>query len=164
VLRTGCHPKPIQETAVLYLLATIALAALLAPWLTHRLPQRAGWVLMLAPLAAFAWLVSQIPLVAGGEALFETLDWVPALGIQLSLRLDGLSLLFALLISGIGALIVLYAGAYLADHHQLGRFHAYLLLFMLAMLGLVLADDFIAMFVFWELTSISSFVLISFNH
>ena len=149
---------------MLYLLAIIALAALLAPWLTQRLPQRAGWVLMLAPLATFAWLASQIPLVAGGEVLQQTLDWVPALGIQLSLRLDGLSLLFALLISGIGALIVLYAGAYLADHHQLGRFHAYLLLFMLAMLGLVLADDFIAMFVFWELTSITSFLLISFNH
>jgi multicomponent Na+:H+ antiporter subunit A len=149
---------------VLYLLPILALAALLAPWLTQRLQQRAGWVLMLAPLAVFVWFARQIPLVADGQAVFAALDWVPALGIQLSLRLDGLSLLFALLISGIGALIVLYAGAYMAEHHQLGRFHAYLLLFMLAMLGLVLADDFIAMFVFWELTGVTSFLLISFNH
>ena len=78
--------------------------------------------------------------------------------------LSPLLLLFALLISGIGALIVLYAGAYLADHHHLGRFYAYLLGFMAAMLGLVLADDLIAMFVFWELTSVSSFLLIAFQH
>src|SRR5690606_21771407 len=74
------------------------------------------------------------------------------------------SLLFALLVTGIGALIVLYAGAYLHDHRHLGRFYAYLLLFMMAMLGLVVADDLIAMFVFWELTSVASFLLIAFQH
>jgi multicomponent Na+:H+ antiporter subunit A len=84
--------------------------------------------------------------------------------VELAFRLDGLSLLFALLITGIGTLIVLYAGAYLSDHHHLGRFHAYLLGFMAAMLGLVLADDLIAMFVFWELTSVTSFLLIAFQH
>lgn len=94
----------------------------------------------------------------------QSLSWIPALDINLSLRLDGLSLVFALLISGIGSLIVLYAGSYLSSHVHLGRFHAYLLVFMLAMLGLVLADDLVAMFVFWELTSIASFLLISFQH
>lgn len=153
-----------QEKTVFCLLFVIALTALAAPWLTGKLQQRAGWLLALAPLAAFCWFVSRIPAVAAGKTLHESLSWVPALGVRLSLYLDGLSLLFALLISGIGTLIVLYAGAYLSRHRHLGRFHAYLLTFMLAMLGLVLADDMVVMFVFWELTSIASFLLIGFLH
>ena len=142
----------------------IAIAALLAPMLSARLDDRAGWLLALAPVGAFAWFVSCIPVVAGGDVVTASISWVPALGIDVAMRLDGLSLLFALLITGIGALIVLYAGAYLSDHHHLGRFYAYLLLFMMAMLGLVLADDMIALFVFWELTSIASYLLIAFQH
>ncbi|HQV08787.1 MAG TPA: proton-conducting transporter membrane subunit, partial [Thauera sp.] len=142
----------------------IALAMLIAPPLARRMDQRAGWVLALAPLAAFIHFLTQMPVVAGGGVITSTLAWVPALGVELAFRLDGLSLLFALLITGIGTLIVLYAGAYLSDHHHLGRFHAYLLGFMAAMLGLVLADDMIAMFVFWELTSVTSFLLIAFLH
>ncbi|MFA7607327.1 MAG: hydrogen gas-evolving membrane-bound hydrogenase subunit E [Rhodocyclaceae bacterium] len=142
----------------------IAMAALLAPALGRRLDDRAGWLLALVPFAAFVWFAWQIPQVAGGAAVVESLAWVPALDVAVTLRLDGLSLLFALLVTGIGTLIVLYAGAYLSDHHHLGRFYAYLLLFMMAMLGLVLADDLIVMFVFWELTSVASFLLISFQH
>ncbi len=142
----------------------IALAMLIAPPLARRMDQRAGWVLALAPLAAFIHFLTQMPVVAGGGVITSTLAWVPALGVELAFRLDGLSLLFALLITGIGTLIVLYSGAYLSDHHHLGRFHAYLLGFMAAMLGLVLADDMIAMFVFWELTSVTSFLLIAFLH
>jgi multicomponent Na+:H+ antiporter subunit A len=153
-----------MEIAVFYLLCLIAFAALLAPVLTRLLGIRAGWLLMLAPLTAFVWFITQIEVVAEGDAVLQSMQWIPALGISLSLRLDGLSLLFALLISGIGALIVLYAGSYLSSHAHLGRFYAYLLIFMLAMLGLVLADDLVAMFVFWELTSIASFLLISFQH
>ncbi len=142
----------------------IAISAFLAPILSARMDDRAGWFLALAPLGAFAWFVSCIPVIAGGDVVTASIAWVPALGIDVAMRLDGLSLLFALLITGIGALIVLYAGAYLSDHHHLGRFYAYLLLFMMAMLGLVLADDLIAMFVFWELTSVASFLLIAFQH
>lgn len=142
----------------------IALSAFFAPMLARQLDDRAGWLLAVTPFLAFVWFVFQIPVVASGEAVTATLSWVPALGIEIAFRLDGLSLLFALLISGIGALIVLYAGAYLSDHHHLGRFYAYLLLFMMAMLGLVLSDDLISMFVFWELTSVASFLLISFQH
>ncbi|MGL1834246.1 hydrogen gas-evolving membrane-bound hydrogenase subunit E [Rhodocyclaceae bacterium SMB388] len=142
----------------------IAFTAFLAPLLSRRLDDRAGWFLAIPPLLAFAWFVSCIPVIARGEVVVESLAWAPALGVEVAMRLDGLSLLFALLITGIGALIVLYAGAYLSDHHHLGRFYAYLLLFMMAMLGLVLADDMIAMFVFWELTSVASFLLISFQH
>ncbi len=145
-------------------LGLIAGALLLAPLLTRLLGDRASWVLALVPLGVFGHFVSRVPTVAAGAALTETLAWIPALDIGLTLRLDGLSLLFALMISGIGTLVVLYAGAYLSDHRHLGRFHAYLLGFMAAMLGLVLADDLVAMFVFWELTSVSSFLLIAFQH
>ena len=142
----------------------IALAMLIAPPLACRMDQRAGWLLALAPLAAFIHFLTQMPVVASGGVIMSSLAWVPALGVELSFRLDGLSLLFALLITGIGTLIVLYAGAYLSEHRHLGRFYAYLLAFMAAMLGLVLADDLIAMFVFWELTSVTSFLLIAFQH
>ncbi|MDX9886765.1 hydrogen gas-evolving membrane-bound hydrogenase subunit E [Thauera sp.] len=142
----------------------IALAMLIAPPLACRMDQRAGWLLALAPLAAFVHFLTQMPVVASGGVITSSLAWVPALGVELSFRLDGLSLLFALLITGIGTLIVLYAGAYLSEHRHLGRFYAYLLAFMAAMLGLVLADDLIAMFVFWELTSVTSFLLIAFQH
>ena len=125
---------------------------------------RAGWLLALLPLAAFIYFAAQVPAVVGGETLQLGLAWVPSLGIALSFQLDGLSLLFALLISGIGALIVVYAGGYLAGHPQLGRFYALLLLFTAAMLGVVCAGDVITLFVFWELTSISSYLLIGFDH
>lgn len=145
-------------------LLAILIAALLAPFLARRMEERAGWLLALAPLGAFIWFLTCIPVVAGGGAIVESLAWVPALDTAVALRLDGLSLLFALMVTGIGTLIVLYAGAYLSVHHHLGRFYAYLLVFMMAMLGLVLADDLIAMFVFWELTSVASYLLISFQH
>jgi multicomponent Na+:H+ antiporter subunit A len=89
---------------------------------------------------------------------------VPSLDVSLSSYLDGLSLLFALLITVIGALVLVYAGGYLAGHAELGQFYALLLLFMGSMLGLVLADNVITLFVFWELTSISSYLLIGFDH
>jgi multicomponent Na+:H+ antiporter subunit A len=154
----------VVEWSMLTAVLAIAVAALLAPMLTRRLDDRAGWILALAPLGGFVWFVSCIPAIAGGEVLVSSIAWVPALDIEVAMRLDGLSLLFALLITGIGALIVLYAGAYLSDHHHLARFYVYLLVFMMAMLGLVLADDLIVLFVFWELTSVASYLLIAFQH
>lgn len=145
-------------------LVAIAFSALLAPWLWRLLPRYAGPLLALVPLGCFLWFVSCVPQVAEGQVLTWSLVWVEALNLSVALRLDGLSLLFALLITGIGALIVLYSGSYLDGHSHLGRFYAYLLTFMMAMLGLVLADDLIALFVFWELTSIASYLLISFEH
>ncbi|MFN8643848.1 MAG: putative monovalent cation/H+ antiporter subunit A [Candidatus Binatia bacterium] len=124
----------------------------------------AGWFLALLPLAVFAYLTAQIPAILAGETLQLSLAWVPSLGVGLSFQLDGLSLLFALLVSGIGTLIVVYAGGYLAGHPQLARFYAILLLFMTAMLGVVCAGDVLTLFVFWELTSITSYLLIGFDH
>ncbi|MND79311.1 Na(+)/H(+) antiporter subunit A [compost metagenome] len=90
--------------------------------------------------------------------------WVPSFNLSFSWFIDGLSLTFALLITGIGLLIVLYAGGYMKGHPQQGRFLSFLLLFMGAMLGVVVSDSLLMLFVFWELTSITSFLLIGFDH
>jgi len=132
------------------------------------------WVLLSwrAPLAGLAWLLPAA-LFAGfatlwgpvqqAGAVVEVWSWIPSLGVSLALRADGLSLLFALLITGIGTFIFLYAASYLHGHADLPRFFARLTLFMGAMLGAVLADDLIALLVFWELTSLASFLLIGFT-
>lgn len=139
--------------------------ACLAPWLLRVVPGRlAGVLLALAPLAMCIYFATFIPQVAAGGVVFEAWPWAASLDIRMSFFLDGLSLLFALLITGIGAIIVLYAGTYLEGHEFHGRFFAWLLTFMAAMLGLVLADNVISLFVFWELTSISSYFLIGFDH
>jgi multicomponent Na+:H+ antiporter subunit A len=140
------------------------LGALGAPWLQRRLGAAAGWVLALLPLGLFVYFVTQIPAVTSNGGVRHVHPWVPGLNVQLSFVLDGLSLLFALLITGLGALIVAYAGGYLKGHEYQGRFFLLILLFMGAMLGLVLADNLITLFVFWELTSIVSFLLIGFKH
>ncbi len=130
-------------------------------WLQRIKP---GWLIALLPLAITLYLASLIGRVAAGEVMSASLAWVPSFGVNLSFYVDGLSLVFALLISGIGSLVTIYAGGYLAGHPQLGRFYLYLLLFMTAMLGLVLSGNIITMFIFWELTSLSSYLLIGFNH
>ncbi|REG85122.1 monovalent cation/H+ antiporter subunit A [Marinomonas pollencensis] len=100
--------------------------------------------------------------VFNGERFFSSIPWVPAIGLELAFRLDGLSLLFSILILGIGLLVILYARYYLSAQDSIGKFYAYLILFMFAMLGVVLSDNLIQLWFFWELTSISSFLLISF--
>jgi multicomponent Na+:H+ antiporter subunit A len=145
-------------------LLLIFIAAAIAPWLTARRPAAAGWVLAAVPAGLFVWYSTRVAGVAAGEIPRESYAWVRALGADLSLRLDGLSLLFALLITGMGALVVLYSAAYLERHPQRGRFFSFLFLFTGAMLGLVLADNIIVLFVFWELTSFSSYLLIGFDH
>ncbi|EGR0418881.1 DUF4040 domain-containing protein [Vibrio cholerae] len=90
--------------------------------------------------------------------------WVPGLDINLTFRLDGLSFLFASLITGIGALIQIYAFAYMKEKVARFSFHLYLTLFMLSMLGVVVSDNILLLFIFWELTTITSYLLIGFNH
>ncbi|NSX53306.1 putative monovalent cation/H+ antiporter subunit A [Parasulfitobacter algicola] len=123
-----------------------------------------GWLPVLIPLAIFGWSFSFLGPISNGEVLRFSSDWVPSLGISLSFLVDGLSLTFTLLISGIGALVLLYSNTYLAGHPQYGRFSLYLVSFMLAMLGLVLSDNLISLFVFWELTTITSYLLIGFDN
>jgi len=141
----------------------ILIAAVFAP-VVHRVAgSRAGWGLALVPAGVFAALLKLWPSVVDQRVESAFIDWVPALNLAMSLRLDGLSLLFGLLVTGIGALVLIYAGAYLHGDARLGRLWLLLLLFMAAMLGLVLADNLLTLFVFWELTSITSYLLIGFN-
>lgn len=135
-----------------------------APWVSRWGGRAGGWLLAALPLGLTLYFGAQIPAVAAQGPRTAGLPWFPSLGVNFSFYLDGLSLLFALLISGIGALIVVYSGGYLAGHPHRHRFSAYILLFMASMLGLVLADDVITLFVFWELTSFSSYLLIGFDH
>ncbi len=121
----------------------------------------AGAVLCALLAVGFGVLV---PGSAAGRILRPRLSWVPSLDLDLTFHLDGLSLLFALLITGVGALILIYSGGYLEGDPRLGRFCGFLLFFMASMLGLVTAGNLLLLFVFWELTSISSFLLIGFDH
>ena len=125
---------------------------------------RLNWLLSLFPLGLAIFFASYLPRIQAGERIFWRWDWVPSLNVAASFQLDGLSLLLALLVAGMGALVVIYAGGYLYGDPDLGRFNLILLFFMLAMLGVVLADNIILLFVFWELTSISSYLLIGFRH
>ena len=154
--------------------------------LGRRVPTKVmGWLLMLAPLTAFVLLFMQAPAIIAGEKFTNTFTWLPTLGIQFSFYLDGLSALFALLVTGIGTLIVIYAGydfsgvgdqgpgvshnsptpdiRHPSPENKDSRFFFYILLFMTAMLGLVLAGDVITLFLFWEGTSITSFLLVAYK-
>lgn len=145
------------------MLAGLVTVAVLAPLVERRLGNAAAWLLAVAP-ASFAVIVLMHLPQGSAVTLAETRPWLPDLGAELALALDGLSAVMALLVVGIGALIVVYAGGYMAGKATRGRLLAYLLAFLAAMLGLVLADNVITLFVFWEATSVVSFLLIGFDH
>ncbi len=123
-----------------------------------------GFILAFLPVLLFLYFAQYVVPIGHGSYFVQSTSWVPSLGINLDFKLDGISLLFALLITGIGACIFFYANAYLKGHRYIDRFFGYLCLFMSAMLGLVLSDNMLLLFIFWELTSISSFFLIGFNN
>ncbi|HEX6165912.1 MAG TPA: hydrogen gas-evolving membrane-bound hydrogenase subunit E [Acidimicrobiales bacterium] len=130
-----------------------------------RAGRRAVLVGALAPAATLVWLGLQAGRVLDGEVVSESLAWVPDLGLDVDLRLDGFAALFVALVSGIGVLVFLYAGRYLrAGGEGQGRLLGLLVLFSGSMLGLVLADDLVVLFGFWELTSLTSFLLIGNDH
>src|SRR5699024_6041864 len=114
------------------------------------------------PLLLFISLVSYVPSVSNGQTFMNEITWIPSFNINLITYLDGLSIIFALLITGIGALVVLYSIYYLSAEESLPHFYIYLLIFMGAMLGVVFSDHMMLLYVFWELTSISSFVFCDF--
>ena len=118
----------------------------------------------LLPVGLFAYFCSFIPDIAAGGTVYESFAWVPSMGVDLNFHLDGLALIFALMISGIGSLVFIYTSNYLKGDPYIDRFYAYLSLFMAAMLGLVLSDNLVAIFVFWELTSITSYFLIGYKN
>lgn len=146
-------------TVLLGLLASI----LLLPF-GNKLKTKWSFLLVAVPTVIFLYYLWYVPGIADGTTYSQHIPWVPSMGIDFMFRLDGLSLLFVLLISGIGTAIFFYARGYMKGHIYFDRFFGYLLLFMSAMLGVVLSDNIFTLFIFWELTSISSFFLIGFNN
>ncbi|MBT1449480.1 monovalent cation/H+ antiporter subunit A [Glaciecola sp. XM2] len=147
----------------LFWITAILLIGVLVPVVTERFGRTVNTLFtMLAPAIALAYIISLVPAVLAGEVIVEYLEWIPSMGLTLSMHLDGLALMFALLILGIGLLIILYARYYLSAKEASGRFFAYLILFMTAMLSIVLSNNVLQMWMAWEVTSISSFLLISF--
>lgn len=146
----------------------ITLLPLLGAWLPAVIAQRGhstcAWTAAAITAAALALLLPLAPQVFAGEVIEIGWPWIPALGMNASFRLDGLAFLFALLILSFGLLIILYARYYLSAQDPIGRFYALLLLFMGSMLGIVLSGNLLLMLMFWELTSLSSFLLIGYWH
>jgi len=119
-------------------------------------------VALIAPVVCLLILIGYLPRIQAGETLVYSLPWIPEIGLVLAFRMDGLSWLFATLIIGIGCLILLYARYYFAGKDSAGRFFVLIQLFMTAMLGIVLSENLLFMLVFWEFTSLVSFLLIGF--
>ncbi|MBS0592573.1 MAG: monovalent cation/H+ antiporter subunit A, partial [Proteobacteria bacterium] len=123
-----------------------------------------AWLAGGCTLAAFAIVAGCWPQVSAGQTLRLAADWLPALGLRFSLRMDGFAWVLALIVTGIGFLVVLYARYYLSAADPMPRFFAFFLAFMASMLGVVLAGNLIQLVLFWELTSIFSFLLIGYWH
>ena len=140
------------------------LAALFMPFFFKKVKGiHTGWFVLIVPIFLVTFYATYVPVISKGDTVIAHLDWIPSLGISFVSYLDGLSLLFSLLISGIGALVILYSIFYLdRTKEQLHNFYIYLLLFMSAMLGVVQSDNTITLYLFWELTSVSSFLLIGY--
>ena len=142
-------------------LVGFALAALVFPSLTSRFGPRMFAIAALVPATVFVWLLIQIPAVTRGETPAELYPWIPQLDLALAFRLDALSLTMALIVTGVGALVVLYCARYFRRGEDgLGRFSGVLLAFAGAMFGLVVSDDIFVLFMFWEATSVFSYLLI----
>lgn len=150
---------------MLILLAAFAGVPLVLPWLVHRLGPRAFYIAAVLPAVAFAYALWLTPNVLHGPTPFETFHWIPALGIELSMRMDTLSWLLTLIVTGVGALVMLYCRWYFHRSDEgLGQFAAVLLAFTGTMYGLVLTDDLIMLVMFWEITSVLSYLLIGYYH
>ncbi len=147
--------------SILFIVLLPLLGAAL-PALIHHSRNIGAWCSAAVTGFALVLLLGLMPDVLDGDTIIYSREWVPAIGLNLSFRLDGLGLLFGLLILGIGLLVILYARYYISPRDSLGRFYAFLLLFMGAMLGIVLAENLILMVMFWEMTSLSSFLLIGY--
>lgn len=149
-------------TLPLIILLPLLAGTVLAPLAARRGRNSVAWTVAAVTACSLALLLTELPGVIDGRPLIVSWQWLPAIGLNLSFRLDGLGLMFALLILGIGLLIILYARYYLSPTDSAGKFYALLMLFMAAMLGIVLSENLLLLFLFWELTSISSFLLIGY--
>ncbi len=150
--------------AFVYFIIIGFLSAIAAPFIHKKFPNKSGLILCIFPIVLFAYLVKFIPTLAAQQTYILKTDWFESVNVSLSFLIDGLSLTFALIVIGVGAIILYYSGGYMHGHRKQGRFYSYLIFFMVSMFGVVVSNDIITLFIFWELTSISSFLLIGFNH
>lgn len=136
------------------------------PALGGKLGGKVGWLALAGPLVSLLAALKLHGAAPGGAVPAVVWEWIPQLGVNLSFTADGLARMFALIVSGVGVLVVFYAACYLDDHHYRdhGRFYCYLLLFMSAMLATVTSSNLLVLFVAWELTGLTSFLLIGFLH
>ncbi|MFS0773668.1 hydrogen gas-evolving membrane-bound hydrogenase subunit E [Sphingomonas sp. 1P08PE] len=150
---------------MLSLLVLALIAACIVPLVARVVGKGAGLIVSVVPFGLFAAFVAFASVVERGWVRSEGWRWAPSLGLDVTLRLDGFSFLFCLLITGIGGLVTIYSGGYLTDkpRDERSRFLTLILLFMVAMLGTVLADNLLLLILFWEATSILSFLLIGFD-
>ncbi|ALI55393.1 monovalent cation/H+ antiporter subunit A [Celeribacter marinus] len=147
----------------LFFIVALPLFGALLPGLMNAAGRSAtAGVTFTVTLAAFVGLLTNLPAILAGNVVMVRVDWVPLLGLNFSLMLDGLGFFFAFLILGIGLLIIAFARHYLSRDDNMGQFFTYLLLFQGAMVGIVLSDNILLLLVFWELTSLSSFLLIGY--
>jgi multicomponent K+:H+ antiporter subunit A len=147
----------------LALIAALPFLGALLPGLLIRAGRNAcATVTGLVTATALLGILLHAPAVMRGEVITTKIEWLPVLGLNATFFLDGLGLLFAVLILGIGLLIILYARFYLSAKDPMGQFFSYLLLFQGAMVGIVLSDNILLLLIFWELTSLSSFLLIGY--
>ncbi|MCR2819371.1 Na+/H+ antiporter subunit A [Microbacterium sp. zg.Y1090] len=150
---------------MLLLLGAFAILPLTLPWLVGRIGARAFYVAAILPLVAFAHTLTLAPDVFGGRTPFETFSWIPALDISVSMRMDTLGWVMALVVTGVGALVMIYCRWYFDGKRDgVGQFCAVLLAFAGAMYGLVLTDDIVVLVMLWEVTSVLSYLLIGFYH
>jgi multicomponent Na+:H+ antiporter subunit A len=146
---------------VLHLIAMLFVAALVAPALVKAFGRHAFYLLALAPASVAGWALSQIPAIETGNYPAQSVVWVANLGISLDFRLDNLSWLMTVLVGAIGAIVLLYSSNYFsAKAAGLGRFGGLMLAFAGSMLGLVTADNILLLYIFWELTTVCSYLLI----
>jgi multicomponent K+:H+ antiporter subunit A len=134
------------------------------PTLNKRIPVLpVTWLLSIFPLAAFITLLHALSIMQNGSGISWQIEWLQVAGFKGSLYYDSLSAVFALLVTGIGTLVVIYSGYYFKGERSSWRFLSYLMLFMFAMLGLLLAGNLISLFIFWEITSVVSFLLVAYK-
>src|SRR6478735_705080 len=144
---------------ILILPFVASLAVVLSPGASR---EPVTWITGLTLLACLIVTLSLYPSVSGGDALRHQIDWIPSLGLNFTLRMDGFAWIFAALVSGIGLLVVMYARYYMSADDPVRRFYLFFLAFTGSMLGVVLSGNLVLLVVFWELTSIFSFLLIGY--
>ncbi|SDZ12638.1 monovalent cation/H+ antiporter subunit A [Nitrosomonas sp. Nm58] len=153
-----------KENLLLYLILLPFMGSVLAAMLPANARNAEAWLSGGVSIAAFVIVVCLYPWVADGEVVRYVIEWLPELGLNITLRVDGFAWMFSILITGIGFLVVLYARYYMSPKDPVPRFFSFLLAFMGAMQGMVISGNIILLAIFWELTSIFSFLLIGYWH